>query len=517
MYQQKKIKMKKIINILACIFVVVIVLTSCKKDWLNTKPTNQLTSGVIFTDVKSAKAAVIGLNRYRFAYNELDVHQYSVGDWTYNLQCDALAGDFTETADDYYTMWGVVRELHWTMADSRLVNTCWRHPYKQIANANVIIDKLNEMDVESAEKDYLIAQALIYRAYYYHRLVQVYAKPISMFPDAPGVPLQIIGNSTEMLPRSTVAQVYTQVLADLKEAEILLTDNTTPRDNKTFADLSIVYGLYARVYSCMHDWNKVKQYAAEARVGYPIMSKKDWQDGFFVSNAEWMWQSSCNTKEENDYVAIVPAFICNYDGYPQAWGFAVCISKQLADHVSLSDVRIYGTSNKTGSPLVDEITPSGYDRSQYCYNKYTIDDPTTDRYDLVHMRASEMLLLEAEAELELGNEAAARTLLKELLANRCDNSETYVNAVSGGIANVMSELKIQRRLELWCEGFAYLDLKRRETGLTGNDNAFKTNGQMVAKNGRAATTDIPVTDGWFTWLIPASAAMYNDLIEQNTY
>ncbi|MDR2511703.1 MAG: RagB/SusD family nutrient uptake outer membrane protein [Bacteroidales bacterium] len=509
--------MKKTINILGCIFAILIISISCKKDWLDTAPTDQLASGSLFKDLGAIKATIIGLNRYRFAHNELDVHQYSVGDWTYNLQCDALAGDFTETADDYFTMWGTQLELHWTMADSRLVSVCWRHPYKQIANANVIIDGLNQLTSASAEKDYLMAQALIYRAYYYHRLVQVYAKPISMTPDAPGVPLQLKGNSLEMLPRSTVAQVYDQILTDLGIAEALLTGNATPRDNKTFADLSVVKGLYARVYSCMHNWNKVKEYAAEARVGYPIMSKEDWQNGFFVSNAEWMWQSSCMSKEENNYVAAIPAFICNYDGYPQAWGFAVCISKQLIDHVSSSDVRAHGRSTQTDSLIVDEKTPSSYDRSQYYYNKFTIKDPTGEKYDLVHMRASEMLLLEAEADLELNNEAGARILLKELLAKRCDDSEAYINAIPNGIAKVMSELKIQRRLELWCEGFAYLDLKRRETGLTGEDNAFKTNGQMDAKNGRAATADIPVTDGWFTWLIPASAVNYNTLLEQNTY
>jgi len=80
--------------------------------------------------------------------------------------------------------------------------------------------------------------------------------------------------------------------------------------------------------------------------------------------------------------------------------------------------------------------------------------------DYVYMRASEMVLIEAEAYAHLNDGAKAATVLKELMQNRqSDWNESSV---------LVEDVYFQRRVELWGEGFSYFDLKRLNLGVNRN-------------------------------------------------
>lgn len=71
------------------------------------------------------------------------------------------------------------------------------------------------------------------------------------------------------------------------------------------------------------------------------------------------------------------------------------------------------------------------------------------------MRASEMALTEAEAYFMLGDEAKAKAALTDVQSKRISG---YACRTSGDA--LLNEIKVSRRLELWGEGFNFLDLKR---------------------------------------------------------
>ena len=76
------------------------------------------------------------------------------------------------------------------------------------------------------------------------------------------------------------------------------------------------------------------------------------------------------------------------------------------------------------------------------------------------MRASEMVLIEAEAYAQQGHEAKAAEVLKVLMTNRQPGwNKPTVN---------VEEVYLQRRIELWGEGFTYFDLKRLNKGIDRN-------------------------------------------------
>ena len=84
------------------------------------------------------------------------------------------------------------------------------------------------------------------------------------------------------------------------------------------------------------------------------------------------------------------------------------------------------------------------------------------------MRSAELLLNEAEAQMELGNESAARELLIELNENRIEN---YSCTLSG--TELRDEIRLYRRMELWGEGDTWFSFKRWNLGVTRT--AWKAN------------------------------------------
>jgi hypothetical protein len=85
------------------------------------------------------------------------------------------------------------------------------------------------------------------------------------------------------------------------------------------------------------------------------------------------------------------------------------------------------------------------------------------------MRAAEMFLIEAEALARQGQDAAAITVLESLVKPRF---AAYTASSLSGTA-LIDEILLQRRIELWGEGFSLFDIKRTKVGLnrpTGSGN-----------------------------------------------
>lgn len=120
------------------------------------------------------------------------------------------------------------------------------------------------------------------------------------------------------------------------------------------------------------------------------------------------------------------------------------------------------------------------------------------------MRVAELILIEAEANAHLGNDVAARTALLELTSERDSNAVLSVNAGQA----LLDEILTQRRIELWGEGFNFLDLKRLNLPLHRPQRGSFSLTQ-------AAITDMPAGGPEWQYLFPISALNVNPLLEQN--
>lgn len=139
------------------------------------------------------------------------------------------------------------------------ITQAWNMLYTGINRSNSLLDAIDAAPVDSTAKRPIKAQALFLRGYYYFLLVSNWG----------GVPLRLHATSTVSdadLARSSIAEVYAQVLADMEAAETNLPDigsSGSGRVSKTAAE-----GILARV--CLY------------MAGYPLQdvskyqAAKDW-------------------------------------------------------------------------------------------------------------------------------------------------------------------------------------------------------------------------------------------------
>jgi hypothetical protein len=107
------------------------------------------------------------------------------------------------------------------------------------------------------------------------------------------------------------------------------------------------------------------------------------------------------------------------------------------------------------------------------------------------MRITEMYLLSAEMNAVEGNDAAAKTRLKQVLANRFDDAADYahVDALSG--QGLIDEIVFQTKIEFIAEGKSYLLMKRRKLTNTRGSNHRNKVGTALSYDDPRLTFSIP--------------------------
>lgn len=135
----------------------------------------------------------------------------------------------------------------------------WELGYRVIGNCNKIIEIIQGLGNESTrEQTIMMGENYYLRALSYFLLVNEFAQPYSNNPTQnPGLPLKLTSDPNDLpQSRSTVAEVYDQVVLDLKYAITYLTlqQGETPKSN-IYATKEAAEALLARVYLYMENWD----------------------------------------------------------------------------------------------------------------------------------------------------------------------------------------------------------------------------------------------------------------------
>lgn len=436
------------------------ILASCNKDFLNTKPTNAVTDDQVFNSVDNAETALTGIWAYMFeTYFTFAVP----GLKSLDLTSDAMGSDVAVSTSygfrDAYTY------LEMPDNTKNRVSAYWTILYKTIDNCNNFLSKIDQVPGDEGKRQYLKGQAAALRGYCYLTLAEFYQFPADLNAKAVPIYTEPAAPSTPGKPKSTVGQVYGQAISDLEKAAPLLADYTRDQTMKFKIDANVVQGLLARAYLYSGQSAKAIAPAVAARNGYPLMSGDDYNKGFNdIGNAEWIWgqpqtpsqsvaASTFNFLDVSTQVAYYKSF--KADPYFQG-------------HFSNTDVRfkLFQWIN-SGSLL---------------YKKFRFRDPGAMVADVVLMRAAEMYLIEAEAYARTTNTAKAAEVLNVLRTAR--NAVPY-NAA--GTGKVLDTILLERRKELWGEGFSLVDIIR-----TGGTVVRK---KFAAVGGGDSLINVPQPDG----------------------
>lgn len=434
---------------------------------------------------------------------------------------DVLAGGLIHSANANNLGWR--DEAQWinhTDATDITPTIFWYHRYNIIANANSIINKVEEGTLPETDKlREIVGQAYTYRAYAYMSLVQHFAKGylIGNPSTDPGVPilLETVAPFTSA-PRSTVQEVYDLVASDLTTA-IRNFENATPRpvgnaSDKADLNIDVAYGLQARMALATGDWATAASAAVQARQDYPIMGEADWKAGFNTTLLpEVIWGSNVISTETTFFRSYFYLASNTFNG-SQVRNNPKIADKRLVDQIPDSDYRkdaflinapnsnnsaangAGGWANNT-NPLytteeefnaeVDRLAgvwgwTSAHNTHPYMHVKLRQKQPGgTEPDDIIYMRSSEMYLIEAEAKAMLNDISGAQEALRPLGEER--DSE-YDVTVFDTQEKLMDHIKFQRGVELWGEGFLFQDKIRWDEGIDHGADGGSGASQVLYQN-----------------------------------
>lgn len=451
-------------------------ITACE-DQLDKNPSVDQPDDRMFETVDNGFVALNGIYRAMYSVNwASDYASENFGQSSVNLAADIMAEDMVLYAPGQG--WFLYDYLYWvkfvyTGTEDRPY-VWWRMYYSLIANCNYIIKYAPEAEGSEEERNSLMGQALALRAYCYFYLAQFYQRTYIGHENDLGVPIytEPTTKETEGAPRGTLIQTYKRITDDLDDA-IALLENASPQTHISHIDYYVANGIRARVALVMEDWEMAETAASKAlsKSSLQLMSTMDLVAGFNnQNNSEWMWGAEVIPSHSTTWYS----FFSHMDasaGY-HASTAQKCVSSWIYDRIDDNDVRkswFNGPNDNPEQPW--EVS--------YCQQKFR-DNTSTLEGDLLYMRAAEMYLILAEARCQRQNYSGAKAALldvigykypdyEDVLETRTDSEElTLKSTESTAVRTLMDEIILQRRIELWGEGFRILDIKRLKTGFIRN-------------------------------------------------
>ena len=550
--------MKNIISKALCGLLSAGMLASCSSDYLDVAPETAVSIETILSSENSAKQALAGLcqSMYFPITNYFEYLGANGEPYIATVYGEVLGQDYfseywaSSTGGNY--LWQAN-----TMPEGWLISIGWGYCYNIINQANVLIEGLESMRGQNENIDNLLAQALTIRAHEYVRLLQCYAPRWQDSNNGAKYALVLrLTSSTDNVPLSTMKEVLDQIYKDCEEAENLFAESGVPRTYKWEPDLSVARGIHCRAALLCEDWQTAQKMAHDARASYSIMTPEEYKAGFCEENREWMWD--CVYNEEMGFSAYGTYYACN-GVYPGYWGIgAGAINYDLYRKFQEGDIRsdLYFTPDKLTTGRVKEAAfwhEKWIDvTNMNLLNKNPLMKNEVNTYQLTHkpnpdwpeaytnfqtgsndncvvgfgaqykfwafgsygtsnwcmMRAAEMLLNEAEAAYHNNDMATAKAALEELNAQRLPG---YQCNFSGDA--LLEEIRLQRRLELWGEGFSWFDLKRWNLPMIrrewiANDPSSNNVPKIYSMSKQA---DDP---GW-RFPVPMSESRYNTAVDRS--
>lgn len=456
-------------NTLYKIFLLGLILTfsSCSKDYLETKPVDQLTEEDMFKNIVNTKAALNGT--YRLLYQQLSNSEED-GHAAMMITMDYLGEDIVFSARGTDQFYYTHRWQDHRNAENALPLFAYRLYYRIISNANIILEKIDGVpDATDVDKKTIKGECLALRAFGHFMLVQLYSQRYVGGATNGQRGVQIMTkHSLESFPMSTVEEVYKQINDDL-DLSITYLNGAPKRIYKTHIDRSVALGLKARVCLTQQNYPDAASYALQAVQGYSLMSRIDYLSGFNnIQNDEWMWGIQQKEEQVPTYGAFYAYMSSNFNSTHTRTNPKM-INRQLYNTISATDVRkkmwcddVNDVANYPGVINGIKLTPvETQKRVRLMHNKFRVQNPVSRAGDIPLMRAAEMYLIAAEAYSFINDNDAKNILF--VLANHRDPEYQTVSAKVGN--DLKEEIYDQRRVELWGEGFRFLDLKRRNVRL----------------------------------------------------
>ena len=426
-----------------------VAITGCKKYLDAPLPVNEITTASVYTTDNTCAAALNSI------YNE--IYQQGFFDGTGSV--GYLTGSYGDELRNLSALPANIA-LYEDGVSSSLggVTGLWSEMYTQIYAINLAIENLpGAPSTGVLHKDQWLGEAYFLRGLMYFYLTNLYGT----------VPLVLSSNYAvnNVLARSGQSAVYMEIIADLLQAQTLLSDDYYAATGATTTDRGrpnrmAASAMLARAYLYTGDWKD-----AEAQADSVIGDAADYRlvsplNTFLIGSPEIIWGIEPDFSLGDAYIELdAPVYHVAAGVYPPTAAVGVCLSDSLVDAFEPGDLRY------TDWVGVDSVAASGSTPAAvyyYAYKFKAIGAYTAPQEVIPMCRLAEQYLIRAEARARQNNLTGA---LADLNAIRARAGLPASTAVSQ--ADVLAAILRERRVELFTElGNRFFDLRR-----TGNLDA----------------------------------------------
>jgi hypothetical protein len=391
----------------------------------------------------------------------------------------------------------------------------WNLFYKQIASANILLSSIDPETDNQGLREYM-GQALAIRAFGYLNLAQLHQFTYKGHEQEKCVPIVTEKTTPEEAannPRATVEDVYNLIIADLDKAVDML--RGFKRQDKGYVDQSVAFGLRARANLILNKWAEAAADADSALIiskATPYTLAQASTPMFYDANDQNVLWANIIT-EINDIVTSgiinMPSHLCSFytDGYIGV-GTWRKINKPLYDKIDANDIRKQWWLDENQESTL--VKPAAYDKWRetasaesdfgvYTNVKFGADGGAAGLSNLIPaqdwflMRAEELIFIKAEGLAMSGKTGEAKTLLENFVNSHRMVSGKYT--APSDASGLQDAIWLQRRIELWGEGFSFFDIMRLKKPVTRVENG-------VTSFPIAWQFNIPAEAPILLWLVP---------------
>lgn len=401
--------------------------------------------------------------------------------------------------------------------------------FNQIKAANDVLGSIPD-DTTSEQLIVYKGQAKAVRAFDYLSLVPYFQYKYKGNEDAPGVPIVThdMDRDPANNPRATLREVYEQILSDLNDAITCL--EGYERSSKGEIDQQVAYGLRARAHLYMENWSEAAADAAKALDGYTPYSRTDVSAPRFIdaNDQNWMWALIILPVNMPDPYPSWPSVLSSFSGdsYTAGVGCYKLINKLLYDKIPSTDVRkgwwvdqnLHSENLSTvqwgdakGDAVsaleIPDVKVAFYPYTNIKFGQYDKIGGAINAGDWCMMRVEEMILIQAEATAMAGNLSSGKQILESFIQTYRDASYTCKAASA---SDFQDEVWLQRRIELWGEGFSMSDIMRL------GKNVVRVKPEVESNFPEAFQFNIAADDPWLLLRFPQKETNNNRAVENNT-
>ncbi|MDO5614589.1 MAG: RagB/SusD family nutrient uptake outer membrane protein [Cruoricaptor ignavus] len=435
-----------------------LVFVGCGRDFLDTEPAQQV-SNLQLAQNPSAMETLLDGVYLSFAKAQAGgtTNHDDFGIKGIQSAADLATNDQTMAVNHwfgaYYNFTGQL------LTNSRTL-IVWRTFYSQIFQLNNIINAINDAGITDNNR-YLLGQALVLKAYSLDQLARFYTFSYIGHENDLSVPLPT-GTELVGLPRVTNTELYAKIQEDIEQG-ITLLDGFNRGSNKAKIDQKTAKGLAADMYLWIGNYEKAAEYANAARQGFTLMDETSYTTTGFsqlTNNTEAVWGFAHNALTTSVYASFFSNWDSTNRGYAGLLGVYKQIDKRLYDAISDTDYRKKNFNGATAATYTFNEVSKEYP----AYTNFKFKDPSFFEGHYIYFRASLFYYIEAEALARIGRVAEARQVLYDITSVR---DVAYALSNNSGDA-LINEIILQKRIEMWAEGFAWWDQKRMNIPLDRN-------------------------------------------------